>query len=133
MKQEHAVPGMLIAGDADRSPSYAMGWNDCRANLLAAAPAPAERAGQEPVAWALTLPDGHILLELDYPSWAEGGDGYMICPLYTAPQPSPDVAHLVQALESVLKVTRGSSGRIILDEQDEQDLRDALTHRQQEG
>jgi hypothetical protein len=53
--------------------------------------------------------------------------------LSAAPKPAPDVAHLVQALENVLKVTRGSSGRIILDEADEQDLRAALAaHRQQE-
>jgi hypothetical protein len=54
--------------------------------------------------------------------------------MLSAPQPSPDVAGLVKALESVLKVTRGSSGRIILDEQDEQDLRASLTaHSRQEG
>jgi hypothetical protein len=111
--------------------------------LLSAAPKPADRVGQEPVAYLLisepeqtTQGWEHGELDIEFEDAVIeklahlGGGSY---PLYTAPQPSPDVAHLVQALENVLKVTRGSSGRIILDQQDEQDLREALAaHRQQE-
>lgn len=53
---------------------------------------------QEAVAWSLRLPDGRTTLEKAYPKWAEGeGDGYAIQPLYTTPQPSPDVRGLVSA------------------------------------
>jgi len=71
------------------------------------------------------------------------GDGCSVCnPEYLAEmladqaedEKEEAIAGLVEALENVLKVSRGSSGRIILDQQDEQDLRDALAaHRQQEG
>ncbi len=40
---------------------------------------------QQPVAWQLKLPDGRVTLEKAFPSWAEGGDGYEIQPLYAAP------------------------------------------------
>lgn len=44
------------------------------------------KAGQgEAVAWLLHLPDGRSTLEKSFPGWAEGGDGYAIQPLYTAP------------------------------------------------
>lgn len=46
-------------------------------------PAPAQDE-QQPVAWQLKLPDGWVTLEKDFPSWAEGGDGYEIQPLYAA-------------------------------------------------
>jgi hypothetical protein len=71
------------------------------------------------------------------------GDGCSVCnPEYMAEmladqaedEKEDAIAGLVEALENVLKVTRGSSGRIILDQHDEQDLRDVLAaHRQQEG
>ena len=48
----------------------------------AARPAQTE---QQPVAWQLKLPDGRVTLEKAFPSWAEGGDGYEIQPLYAAP------------------------------------------------
>lgn len=55
---------------------------------------------QEVVAWLLHLPDGRTTLEKGYPKWAEGeGDGYAIQPLYTTPQPGPDMRGLVEALE----------------------------------
>jgi len=54
---------------------------------------------QEPVAWSLRLPDGRTTLEKTYPKWAEGeGDGYAIQPLYTTPQPGPDVRALAASL-----------------------------------
>jgi hypothetical protein len=118
--RQQAVPGMLIAGDTNH-PSYAMGWNDCRANLLSAAPAPAKCKCSMAIS---------VL-----------GDGCSVCnPEYLAEmladqaedEKEDAIAELVEALENVLKLTRGSSGRIILDQQDEQDLRDALAHRQQE-
>jgi hypothetical protein len=73
------------------------------------APAPAERVGQEPFAWATFDGEGSYDLRLyecnesyqsqflarhksaTYKDW--------VFPLYTAPQPSPDVAGLVDALE----------------------------------
>jgi hypothetical protein len=70
------------------------------------------------------------------------GDGCSVCnPEYLAEmladqaedEKEEAIAGLVKALESVLKVTRGSSGRIILDEQDEQDLRDVLSAHRQQG
>lgn len=80
-------------------------------NALAAArdftatPAPEVRAEQEErqeaVAWSLRLPDGRTTLEKAYPKWAEGGDGYAIQPLYTTPQPVPDLRALVEALEKI--------------------------------
>lgn len=36
--QAVSVPDMLIVGETAHHPSYAMGWNDCRAAILAAAP-----------------------------------------------------------------------------------------------
>jgi hypothetical protein len=111
--------------------------------MLSAAPAPAERVEQEPFAWATFDGEGSYDLRM-YECNEEYQSQFLarhksatykdwVFPLYTAPQPSPGVAGLVKALESVLKVTRGSSGRIILDEADEQDLRDVLAaHRQQE-
>ncbi len=42
---------------------------------------------QQPVAWQLKLPDGRVTLEKAFPSWAEGGYGYEIQPLYAAPIP----------------------------------------------
>lgn len=54
--------------------------------VLAAVDAPDVQG--EPVAWQLHLPDGRVTLEKAYPSWAEGGDGYRISPLYAAPKPA---------------------------------------------
>jgi hypothetical protein len=125
---------------------YGMGYGRLHAiyqAMLAAAPASAERVEQEPFAWATFDGEGSYDLRM-YECNEEYQSQFLarhksatykdwVFPLYTAPQPSPDVARLVQALENVLNVTRGSSGRIILDEQDEQDLRDVLSaHRQQE-
>src|SRR5690606_20212532 len=42
----------------------------------------------EPVAWQLHTPDGRVILNKEFPEWADGGDGYKITPLYTAPQPA---------------------------------------------
>ena len=53
------------------------------AEQLAAAPA----VQGEPVAWQLRTPEGRVILNKEFPAWADGGDGYKITPLYTAPQP----------------------------------------------
>lgn len=37
-QQPASVPDMLIVGETAHHPSYAMGWNDCRATMLAVAP-----------------------------------------------------------------------------------------------
>src|SRR5690554_2343262 len=42
----------------------------------------------EPVAWQLRTPEGRVILNKEFPAWADGGDGYKITPLYTAPQPA---------------------------------------------
>lgn len=42
----------------------------------------------EPVAWQLHTPDGRVILNKEFPEWADGGDGYKITPLYAAPQPA---------------------------------------------
>ena len=47
--------------------------------------------------------------------------------LYTTPPASPDVEGLVKALEATLKLGRGTSGRIILESEDEEALRTALS------
>jgi hypothetical protein len=52
--------------------------------IVAALTRPAQTE-QHPVAWQLKLPDGRVALEKAFPSWAEGGDGYEIQPLYSAP------------------------------------------------
>lgn len=64
--RQQAVPGMIFTGDTDHTPSYVMGWNDCRAaalaaapqaeHMLSAAPAHAERVEQEPVDGLLPCP-----------------------------------------------------------------------------
>lgn len=60
---------------------------------------PAQEVRQEAVAWMLRLPDGRTTLEKAYPGWAEGeGDGYSIQPLYTTPQPGPDMRALAASL-----------------------------------
>lgn len=43
---------------------------------------------EEPVAWQLRTPDGRVILNKEFPAWADGGDGYKITPLYAAPQPA---------------------------------------------
>lgn len=64
---------------------------------VAAYAAPVAQA--EPVAWQLRLPDGRVMLEVEFPSWAEGDDGYEIRPLYAA---QPDASVLVEALKDLL-------------------------------
>src|SRR5690554_767473 len=53
---------------------------------MAALAAPAVQG--EPVAWQLRTPEGRVILNKEFPAWADGGDGYKITPLYTAPQPA---------------------------------------------
>ena len=60
-----------------------------------------------PVAWHLRTPDERVILNKEFPAWADGIDGYKITPLYAAPQPAeqqpaPDVAGLVEALEQCI-------------------------------
>lgn len=90
---------------------------------VAAYAAPVAQA--EPVAWQLRLPDGRVMLEVEFPSWAEGDDGYEIRPLYAA---QPDASVLVEALEYYANgghFDDGSSPNLVLTEDGER-AREAL-------
>ena len=87
---------------------------------------------QEPVASVVScyVPSGkRVALNTEYQDLPVGTQ------LYAYPPASPDVEGLVKALEATLKLGRGTSGRIILEPEDEEALRAALsTWRQaQEG
>ena len=51
-------------------------------------PQPAPAVQGEPVAWQLRTPEGRVILNKEFPAWADAGYGYKITPLYTAPQPA---------------------------------------------
>ncbi|MGQ7956493.1 hypothetical protein ACUTAF_02020 [Pseudomonas sp. SP16.1] len=97
--REFAKPSLLKYCDV----RYGNSARSTAVNPMASLPGTikAEHGGrQEAVAWSLRLPDGRTTLEKAYPKWAEGeGEGYAIQPLYTTPQPAPDVSALVEALE----------------------------------
>ena len=87
---------------------------------------------QEPVASVVScyVPSGkRVALNTEYQDLPVGTQ------LYAYPPASPDVEGLVKALEATLRLDRGTSGRIILEADDEEVLRTALsTWRQaQEG
>ncbi|MFG0381057.1 hypothetical protein ACF8C6_08840 [Pseudomonas sp. zbq_18] len=92
----------------------------------------AEVKGREAVAWVNPkfLSSNDLLIYASHQQFSKEQ-----VPLYAYPPASPDVEGLVKALEATLKLGRGTSGRIILESEDEEALRTALsTWRQaQEG
>ena len=78
---------------------------------IALQPTPAAPVAQEPVAWQLHLPDGRVILEKAFPSWADGGDGYTIAPLHTAPPAAEQPIRATQALATISRMARNEACR----------------------